>query len=71
MWKIKLTRDLHEHFTRFANQNTLQTKRRSSKFSQKAFSYRAPILWNKLPVNLRKLESLVQFKNSVKGHFLT
>ena len=69
--KVKLTSNVHKHFTRSAKQNTLQTRRRGSKFSQKAFSYRAPIMWNNLPVNLRKLKSLVQFKSSVKEHFNT
>ena len=67
--KIKFAKDVHDHFTRFSSQNSLHTRQRGSKFSQKAFSHRAPINWNNLPENLRKLESLIQFKNSIKSHY--
>ena len=38
-------------------------------YGQRAFSYSAPKLWNKLPYELRMKESLDAFKRSLKTHY--
>ena len=40
-----------------------------SVFGQRAFSYNAPKLWNALPSNIKKSESLSGFKRALKTHF--
>ena len=69
--KVNFAKNTHQHFTRFSSQHSLQTLPRSSKFKQRTFSFRAPLIWNKLPEKIRNVNSLVQFKHSLKNHFKT
>ena len=39
--------------------------------TQHAFSYIGPTEWNKLPVNLRKIDDFKRFKRSLKSYFLS
>ncbi len=38
-------------------------------YGKKTFSYAGAVLWNKLPIHLRDLNSLALFKSSLKTHF--
>ena len=38
----------------------------STKFGDRSFSHAGPRLWNSLPLDLRKVEGLVQFKAQLK-----
>jgi hypothetical protein len=37
----------------------------------RAFSYRAPILWNGLPIHVRDADSVSTFKSLLKTHFFS
>ena len=41
-----------------------------SRMGGRAFSYQAPLLWNKLPVNVREADILSTFKTRLKTFFL-
>ena len=43
---------------------------RKSNYSQRNISYLAPVKWNSLPENLKRLENINLFKHEVKDHFL-
>lgn len=49
----------------------LQIPRSSSKLGQRAFSISGPVVWNTLPLELRKKDSLQAFKKHLKTHFFT
>ena len=39
-----------------------------TRYSDRAFSKAAPVLWNKLPTDIRKLTTVQSFKNKLKTH---
>ena len=41
----------------------------SKAMSKKAFKFKAPSEWNNLPLHIRSLPSLYQFKNSLRSHY--
>ena len=54
---------------RSSSQNLLQVPApRTKTYGQRAFSTMAPMLWNALPINIRKATSVPQFKNLLKKH---
>jgi len=57
---------------RSGNQNQLdQPNTRLKGFGDRAFAKCAPVLWNKLPVHLRKKENLDDFKKCLKTHLFS
>ena len=38
--------------------------------TQHSVSYKGPQIWNKLPLEIRSLNSITKFKKAVKEHFL-
>lgn len=56
-----------ERKTRSSEANFLQIPdTRTKTFGDRAFSWAAPTLWNKLPVKLRKMDNLEGFKSAIK-----
>ena len=51
--------------------NTLQHIFRDTKYGRRAFSYIAPRLWNKLPIEMRNARSLETFKSKIKTFLFT
>lgn len=47
---------------------TLKCKFLDSVYGRRSFSYAAPRLWNALPIFIRKLDSLDNFKAKLKYH---
>ena len=68
--KVEFVKNQHCHTTRSSSSNKLVIKRGGSKFFNRTFSYSSPILWNSLPDNLRKSESILQFKVAAGKFFL-
>ena len=54
---------LTEHFAPKLQVYLLVSK---SRMESRAFSYQAPLLWNKLPVNVREADTLATFKIRLK-----
>ena len=55
--------------TRQANEeNRLQEPRTNCNYGERAYSYCAPRLFNKLPQEIRNLQNLMQFKKKLKTH---
>jgi hypothetical protein len=67
--KVKLVRETHRYGTRSSESNNLVTLNAHNKFLSQTFQYRAPKIWNSLPNNIKSIQSLLQFKGSVKKHF--
>ena len=56
-----------ERKTRSSEANFLQIPdTRTKTFGDRAFSWAAPTLWNRLPVKLRKMDNLEGFKSAIK-----
>jgi len=56
-----------ERTTRASHENLLQiTDTRTKTFGDRAFSWSAPTLWNRLPSELRKTNDLDDFKCAIK-----
>ena len=55
--------------TRQANEeNRLHEPRTNCNYGERAYSYCAPRLYNKLPLEIRNLPNIVQFKRMLKTH---
>ena len=55
---------------RSANENLLKRPRiPPNKYSERTFSQLAPSLWNGLPTDIRKTDTLTAFKTKLKSHF--
>jgi hypothetical protein len=50
---------------------SLVIPRRKVKYGERAFSYAAPFLWNKLPTHIKLSESTVLFKKKLKTHIFS
>ena len=64
--KISLAKNCHNYNTRRALKNHLQIPSANTKFGQRTFAFRASKIWNDLPNDFSYIESLLQFKTSVK-----
>ena len=54
---------------RSSSMGYLSRKRYSTRYGSRAFSIAAPEIWNSLPVEIRKSETLRKFKSNLKTHF--
>ena len=54
--------------TRSGNQYLLTVPRVKPSFGERAFSYAAPRLWNPLPLDIKRIESLAVFKSRLKTY---
>ena len=60
----------HDHFTRKSS-STLPIPLYTSSAGQNSRSYQQSNLWNQLPLELRNIESLIEFKRRLKDHLLS
>ena len=61
------TRNMRSNFSR---QGTLIVPRfKKRKYGSRAFSRIAPALWNQLPIHIRQINSVKEFKSSLKTHY--
>ena len=65
VFKVSL---VHGYFTRFWD-NGSYTIPKVKGFGKKSFSYKGCMLWNDLPLYIRKINGLGEFKDAIKNHF--
>ena len=53
------------------NKTDLQIPRLNLDYSRKSFHYTGLKTWNAIPTQLRESDTLTQFKNGLKNHFLS
>ena len=66
--EITMQRDIAEGTTRSAIDNNVHVPHITLECCKNAFAYRGPVLWNALPENIKKCESLNGFKQCLKLH---
>ena len=59
----------HTYYTR-GNSSTLRLPKIRTEAARKSFKFQGPSCYNEVPINIRKLNSLVLFKHQLKEHFL-
>lgn len=62
--------DTHERCLRSDSNFLLAIPSHSSSFYDKSFTVQASRLWNTLPLNIRRVQTLATFKKTVRKHFL-
>lgn len=67
--KLTLIKSNHCHSTRSSTSNMLVSHRSGARCFNRTFLYSSPKLWNSLPDDIRKLNSLLQFKVAVGKHY--
>ena len=60
----------HNHQTRIATQSNYYQPERRTSLGQQAFSYRGPILWRTIPLNIKKSPNITLFKIRYKENLL-
>ena len=55
---------------RSSGQHLLSIPRSTTEFGRHAFSYVAPCIWNKIPLEIRSSPDIRSFKRKLKSHFL-
>ena len=68
--EITMQRDIAERTTRSTIDNNVHVPHITLECCKHAFAYRGPVLWNALPDNIKKCESLNGFKQCLKLHVL-
>ena len=63
-----MQRDIAERTTRSTINNNVYVPHITLECCNNAFAYRAPVLWNALPENIKTCESLNGFKRCIKLH---
>ncbi len=58
----------HEKQTR-NNNYTLKLPRIKTEYARKSFMYMGAIVYNELPLDIRKIESYSEFEKQLKEHF--
>ena len=66
--EITMQRDIAERTTRYTIDNNVHVPHITLECCKNAFAYRGPVLWNALPENIKKCESLNGFKQCLKLH---
>ena len=66
--EITMQRDITVRTTRFTVNNNVHVPHIILECCKTAFAYRSPVLWNALPENIKKCETLNCFKQCVKLH---
>ena len=66
--EITMQRDIAERTTRSTIDNNVHVPHITLECCKNAFAYRGPVLWNALPENIKKCESLNGFKQCLKLH---
>ena len=60
----------HTYYTR-GNSSTLRLPKIRTEAASKSFKFQGPSCYNEVPINIRKLNSLVLFKHQLKEHLLS
>ena len=66
--EINMQRDIAERTTRSTIDNNAHVPHITLECCKNAFAYRGPVLWNALPENIKKCESLNGFKQCLILH---
>ena len=66
--EITMQRDIAERTTKSTIDNNVHVPHITLECFKNAFCYRGPVLWNTLPENIKKCESLNGFKQCLKLH---
>ena len=66
--QITMQRDITVRTTRSTVNNNVHVPHILLECCKNAFAYRGPVLWNALPENIKKCETLNCFKKCVKLH---
>ena len=66
--EITMQRDIATRTTRSTINNNVHVPHITLECCKNAFAYRGPVLWNALPENIKKFESLNGFKRCIKLH---
>ena len=61
---------IHSYQTRSAVSGNMFVPRCNLSLTQKSIAYSGAILWNEIPVNIKKAESLDSFKDKLKAYYL-
>ena len=61
---------IHSYQTRSAVSGNMFVPRRNLSLTQKSIAYSGAILWNEIPVNIKKAKSLGSFKDKLKAYYL-
>ena len=61
---------IHSYQTRSAVSGNMFVPRCNLSLTQKSIAYSGAILWNGIPVNIKKVESLDSFKDKLKAYYL-
>ena len=61
---------IHSHQTRSAASGNVFLPRCNLSFTQKSIAFIGATLWNEIPVNIKKAESLDSFKSKLKAYYL-
>ena len=64
--EITMQRDIAERTTRSTIDNNVHVPHITLECCKNAFAYKGPVLWNALPKNIKKCESLNGFKQCLK-----
>ena len=62
--------DLHSYDTRSANSGNFRLPKRRLNIGQTAFSFHGASLWNQLPYEIKKAQSLESFQKLMKGYIM-
>ena len=60
--------DIHQYFNRSADVGGIFIPHRNLRKGQEAISYAGARLWNEIPLEIRRAQSLKTFKGELKGH---
>ena len=66
--EITMQRDIAVRTTRSTINNNVHVPHITLECCTNAFAYRGPVLWNALPENIKKCESLNSFRRYIKLH---
>ena len=68
---IKIGLYCTEHTVNTRNRNDARPVNCNTTLRQQSLSYMGPKTWNKLPNEIRSIQKLSTFKNSLKKHFIS
>ena len=66
-----MSEDLHSYDTRSANSGNFHLPKRRLNIGQTAFSFHGASLWDQLPNEIKKAQSLESFQELMKGNVMS
>lgn len=64
---VQIFRDVHDHGTR--NNNNFIVQHKNTKKGQNSIFFKALLLYNQLPKNIKELNTIISFKNKIREHY--